>query len=176
MDMQRVPEQYELITAFYQKNRMEMIHFASLRLPYSDDAEDLVQDTFVRLLEYGETIDATTIKSFVYTVLKNLINDRLRAHLSHERITYYLYTQMELSSCAVDHAVERNELWSVVGDGIKTLTPACTRIYKMTFYEGLSTREIAMRLSISKRTADTQLTVARKKIREYVTKTMLLAV
>ena len=43
-----------------------------------EEAEDLSQDVFLRLMEYKQMLRPDTVKFFIYTISRNLVNDYLR--------------------------------------------------------------------------------------------------
>ena len=40
-----------------------------------EEAEDLSQDVFLRLMEYKQMLRPDTVKFFIYTISRNLVND-----------------------------------------------------------------------------------------------------
>ena len=50
------------------------------------ETEDLVQDAFLRLLEYRSMLRPETVRSFLYTIVRNLVTDYLRRHYKKQEV------------------------------------------------------------------------------------------
>ena len=63
------------LTNYYVTHRDELLAYVSSRLGNSVEAEDLVQNVFLRLLTSDKMITELTLSALVYTITRNLIND-----------------------------------------------------------------------------------------------------
>ena len=70
--------QNELISGKYSEMRNSVFSYILRRIGDSSDAEDLVQETFARLLEYREVITESTASNFIYRIARNLTVDWYR--------------------------------------------------------------------------------------------------
>ena len=68
----------DFLTRSYVKHYHRVLGFISSRINSKEDAENLTQDVWLRLLEYDRPISEDTIISLLYTVACNLVNDYLR--------------------------------------------------------------------------------------------------
>lgn len=166
--MEMNPNQQNLIAGFYVSNRERLISFAAARLPFPEESEDVVQDTFLRLLEYGRMVQEETLSSLVYTILRNIINDRLRRFRCHCEVNTWLHETETLSGNYTERKVEEHTLLHIVETKIKRLPPACGKVYSLHLFDGLTADELARQLSVSKRTIECYLFQARKKVRKEV--------
>ena len=79
-----------LITDYYIAHRDELLAYASSRLGDSMEAEDVVQNVFLRLLTTDKMISATTLPAFVYTMLSHQLLDYFRRYTTFEHTdTFY---------------------------------------------------------------------------------------
>lgn len=67
-----------LIADYYTKHFEELKAFVYSRLPIADEAEDIAQNIFLKLLESKKMITPITLPCFVYTMARNLIADYWR--------------------------------------------------------------------------------------------------
>lgn len=161
--------QSDLIRDFYVRQRVKLIRFAEMRLPFPEESEDVVQDVFLRLLGYRKMVRRETIDSFVYTILRNIINDKLRQFRCHQEIDSLCFDHVENKVVNdTEHAVNGHALSCLIEQHIGKLPPACSRIYSHHLFEGLSADELAEKFSISKRTVEFYLFQARKYLRKVV--------
>ena len=130
-----------------------------------DEAEDTVQDCFVRLLEKNADFSFSSqekLKSFLYTSVRNACIDKLR----HRHPVVQEISPSDLSGIISDEeAVERSfdeaELWTA----IEKLPDRCREIFLMSKRDGLTYREIAEELSLSEKTVEHQVSKALKLLR-----------
>lgn len=138
-----------------------------------DEAEDVVQDCFVRLLE-AEKRDANSsvsslsmsnpqnLKSFLYAAVRNASIDKLRRKnpivqdISPSDLSGVISDEQ-----AVDSASREAELWTA----IEQLPERCREIFLMSKRDGMTYREIAEELCLSEKTVEHQISKALKTLR-----------
>ena len=82
--------QNDLISGKYSEMRDSVFAYILKKTGDRAEAEDLVQDTFTRLLEYREVICAETVRSFIFRIAGNLVVDWYRRHAHSEKAMEYL--------------------------------------------------------------------------------------
>lgn len=139
-----------------------------------DEAEDVVQDCFVRLLEKGKqaALEAgaadtllfpDNVKGFLYTSVRNASIDRLRRK---DASAQTIISPSDLSGMisdeqAVDSSFREAELWTA----IEQLPDRCREIFLMSKRDGMTYREIAEELGLSEKTVEHQISKALKMLR-----------
>ena len=157
----------QLITNYYIAHRDELLAFASSRLGDSRQAEDIVQDVFLRLLSSDKMITEVTLPALVYTITRNLINDYYRRHTTYEQYEHYIkgvcseVTTMESVFSAFE-IMERLER------GLVRLPENCREIYRLHIYGGMKVGEISRELGEGYKSVEHRLGTARKVMREYL--------
>ena len=63
----------DLIAQSYVEYYNEVLNYISVRVTDIFDAENIAQDVWVRLLEYDKELSAESLRSFIYTVARNLV-------------------------------------------------------------------------------------------------------
>lgn len=153
---------------FYNEYRNSIQTYIAYRIPYKYEAEDLTQDVFVRLLDYQQFINRKTIKSFLYTIARNIITDVLRRHYKKEEITSYLYDHIKTSNNDIEENVIANELLALVQTRISKLPTQRRLVYQLRYDRELSILEISNQMRLSNRTVENHLQFARNDIKYYV--------
>lgn len=143
--------------------------FASRVLQNDDEAEELVQDFFVKFWEKRAQIHIeTSLKSYLFRSVKNLCLNQIK----HEKIK----TQ---HACHVISEAEEYEyrdnfiepdLQKDIEKSIAELPEKRQEIFRLSREEGLKYREIADRLNISVKTVEAQMGLAIKTLREKLKK------
>lgn len=129
-----------------------------------DVAEDLVQDFFVKLWINNSKIEInSSLKSYFFTSIKN----RSVNHLKHVKI------EEKFGSRILNSPVEENSNWEfteselveLIEKAMQKLPPRCREIFALSRFEGVNNADIAVRLGISKRTVELQVSNALKILR-----------
>lgn len=134
---------------FFHLHYTGLAFFAQTIVGEMTDAEDLVQDAFVRLWEKRDTLkEQGNLRSFLYTVVKNACLDFLRraAHRS-ARQEEFIYL-VEKDGAFLESAVLKEELLQLVLVEIEALPEKYRRVIELIFLEGASYKEISARLEI----------------------------
>ena len=70
--------EFSLIAEYYSQHYEELKAFVAKRLLYSETAEDIVQNVFLKLMSIDSMVTPVTLPSLVYTTARNLIYDSWR--------------------------------------------------------------------------------------------------
>ena len=141
-------------------------------------AEEVVQDTFMKLWEVRESLpDGTNIKNFLYTITKNNCLNLLRNEkivLKHQQNLRYLEMKMnyEALDSLGDQVIEYDELQNKIQSAISNLPDDIRKVFIMNRFEDLKYKEIAEQLNISIKTVEARisraLVILRKELKDYL--------
>jgi RNA polymerase sigma-70 factor (ECF subfamily) len=137
-----------------------LVASARRRLDNVDDAEDVAQEAFVRLLD-EEPADAP---AWLFTVAGRLATDRQRMTRRRDRITAQRALELEPSSAgdSAEHRMERAETIRAVRATLEAL-PRRDRVLLLMHHDGVPYREIAARLGLSTSSIGSLLTRAHRR-------------
>ena len=130
-------------------------------------AEEVVQQTFIRLWEVREKVDPTeNFVSYLCTIARNLYQ--------HQTVEY-IYTEYLLKSNPDrDHQTEESTDLRFLNDYIDSLAeelpPSRKKIFLLSKRQGYTNKEIAEKMGVSESTVATQLSLAVKFMREQFAK------
>ncbi|WP_010133986.1 sigma-70 family RNA polymerase sigma factor [Ochrovirga pacifica] len=138
--------------------------FCLLSFHYTQDmseAEDVVQDVFVKVLEKSE--DITQLKHYLMVAVKNASLKRITNKYACVELKEQSLTEGSLfSETDKEHAFKRKvQLYKQ----IDLLPTQCRKIFLMCVLEGYKYQEVADRLGISVNTVKTQMKKAYKILR-----------
>ncbi|MBD8487762.1 RNA polymerase sigma-70 factor [Echinicola sp. CAU 1574] len=139
-----------------------LCHFAHKYLGDKDDAEDVVQETFMVLWDKREEFQSLpTVKSFLYTVTKNKCINLLSVSSNRKRILEgdYLFSQQFFEENVVEE-----EMYRALYKSIEKLPEQSQKIVRLNL-KGMKNQEIADQLGISLNTVKTLKKSAYKAIR-----------
>ncbi|RHH39616.1 RNA polymerase subunit sigma-70 [Phocaeicola plebeius] len=132
------------------------------------ETEDLVQDTFLRLLEYRFMLRPETVRSFVYTIVRNLVTDYIRRYYRKQEVMICIQEKACFSEVDMESMVVAKDLSHLEKMRVSQLPFKVRRVYSMSRFEEKTVLEIAEELGIPKRTVEGYLFVGRKSIRGYM--------
>lgn len=133
-------------------------------------AEEIVQDTFLKLWEIRENInDRTNIRNFLYTITKNNCLNTLRnqkTSLMYQKNMKYLEMQFNYEAMEkLGNYVQFEELRNKIEDAIMKLTEDVAETFRLSRFEELSYREIADKQNISVKTVEARISKALRILR-----------
>jgi len=147
----------DLIARLFERFRVPLLRYLTDLLSRRDEAEDLVQETYLRLMQV-ETIETGRVRALIFKVATNLAYDRFR----QRRARGPHGDDGQLADVpAPDPAPERIVAFeqgvAIVKRALLDLEPRCRQVFLLRSSAELSYEEIAQRLRISKRTAEREM-------------------
>lgn len=157
-----------IITNYYAQHRGEIVDFIAVRLTDADEAEDMVQDLFLRLLRGHQLITPVTLPCLVYTMARHSIADYYRRRRVREEFEHYLIKNTD-SIWEIESIISARMLMERMERTLARLPEACGRIYRLHIYDGLKVSDIAQQLALPYKQVENRLGQARKAVRQQFT-------
>ncbi len=151
----------------YNYYKTPALRFANSLLKDTEEAENLVQDVFLKIWMRREQIKPDyNFNSYLFTCLRNMAFDYFKKLEKSELLrTQYMEAMMLVS----DEEREEKELRiNLVQQAVESLSVKRKQILKLNIEEGKSYQEIAEFLRISKNTVKNQLVKAKQVLREQM--------
>ena len=157
-----------LIADAYEHYRHPLYLYIYNKVGDRDEAEDLTQDVFLRLMEHARMLQPATVKAFIYAIARNLVTDYLRRYYRKQEVTAYFYDYSDRASDDVESRTIASDLQTRELQKMRLLPPQRGKIYAMSRFQDKSVADIAESLSLSGRTVENHLRMARREVREYI--------
>jgi len=130
-------------------------------------AEDSVQNTFIKIWNHNNNLNPDNeIGKLLFTYAKNETIDEIRKHNTRKKYEGSALTEMLINEQTFNH--EKCITKAIIESAIEQLPKRSKEIFRLAKQEGLSTKEIAEYLKLSKKTVENQLTIAYKKLRQHL--------
>jgi len=158
------PEAFDQI---FEKYYRKVYAFSLSNFRNKEDAEETVQDVFYNLWkDRAKLKELNDLEAWIFSICFNIIRKHFRS-LAVEKKHLKVFTESYLDSDnSTDIEVEYRDLLEKTDEIIEKLPPRQKSIYLLSRKESMSNLEISMKLNISVRTVDNQLTRAKSFIRE----------
>jgi RNA polymerase sigma-70 factor (ECF subfamily) len=143
--------------------------FALSYLKRREDAEELLQEIFLRLWEIRATLDdSKNIKSLLFKICINLIYDFIRRKNIEQAYLAFAGNNDQSNADSTWHEVIYHDMLMLMNRLVETMPDQRRLIFRLSKEDGLSNDEIAIRLQLSKRTVENQLYRAISYLRERI--------
>jgi len=154
------------ISALFERNRHDLLSYLNGKVG-REDAPDLLQETFVRVLRYDALDDVVDSKAFLKRVATNLIRDlarRRKTESSFIQFGDYIVEALSDEATPEEHIeYERKSL--ALRAAVASLPPRCREVFELHIQANVPLQEVAQRLQISDRMVRKHLSPALRSCR-----------
>lgn len=134
-----------------------------------DLAQDIVQEVFVKFYEQKDTLVVhSSLKALLYQSVRNRSLDYIRSRQTRSTHHEYILNMSQGQDVDGSDFMEQVELEERIYKSIADLPEQCRVIFRMSRLEGKRNQEIADELQLSKRTVETQISNALKRLRKDI--------
>ena len=156
-----------ILTNYYVTHRDELLAYVSSRLGNSVEAEDLVQNVFLRLLTSDKMITDITLPALVYTTTRNLIADFYRRRTHFEAYEHYLKNTDSIDD-STESVLSIRDITEQLERSLARVPENCREIYRLHIYDGMKVAEISEYLGEGYKSVEHRLGTARKMVRQHL--------
>jgi RNA polymerase sigma factor (sigma-70 family) len=160
----------EYVAQLFTKHRASLHRYLS-RLVRIEDAAELVQETYYRLLRHGSTVRLEAMaRSFLFHTATNLARDHRRRRLTHRSDQH---TPLDLHDIGEDHLGPDEQLageqtLSVIERAIADLPSDTRTVFLLHRFRDLSYPQIAETMNLSTRTVARKMAEALERLGSVV--------
>lgn len=149
----------------YSKKILNFAYSFSISL---EDAEEIVQDTFVKLWKKREYLDLSkSAEALIFVIAKNLVLNKIKEYsVDRERLKSYFNSLEERLDSSLEEKLNFKEIESILNEIIEELPEKRKEIFKLNRFKGLTYKEIAKFLDVSPGTVEKQMKKALETINE----------
>ena len=147
-------EQTRWFSEHVQPHEPALRAYLSKRFPSLPDHDDLVQETYVRLLRVEDPSRLAHPKAFLFTTARNAAIDLFRRRNVHPHDTFaetegLIALPLLDAPPSVAETMERRQRREALTAALHTLPERCREVMLLRYLDGCSGKEIADRLGIS---------------------------
>ena len=131
-----------------------------------DLAEDIAQDTFVKLWNNREDVVMKTVKSYLYAIARNLTLNQVKRNKL--RYNFIAQTEIGKDNESPEYKLLQKEFKEKLESVLASIPEGNREVFLMNRIEGMKYSEIAERLELSVKAVEKRMSKALKIIREQL--------
>ncbi len=135
-----------------------------------DLAEDLIQETYAKVLETSKNKDIVIQKAYIYKIAQNLVIDKARKDKKFTQTSYEEENHSIPESDRPEGILNDENMQDKLKECIRNLSNQNKKAFVLHFYKGYSRKEIAEIMNISINAVEKNITRATLKIKEHMKK------
>jgi RNA polymerase sigma-70 factor (ECF subfamily) len=153
------------VSELFREHNRVLVGYLSSRLGSLQEAKEVAQEAYVRVLQLHEPGTPGLLRAYLFKTASNLAVDRLRHRRVRQRSEEQpqLFEELNTTRGELDDPAEqllaREQADQLLGY-LQELPAKCQRVMNLHRFEGVSQRDVAMRLSISERMVRRYVTYA----------------
>jgi RNA polymerase sigma factor (sigma-70 family) len=139
------------------------------RFPSLPDVDDLVQESFIRVLRARETGAVREPRALLFTSARNLAVDAIRRRqvVQFDSLAESGDSSVMMGSDDVAENVSRRQEMDLLSEAIRALPTRCRQVMTLRTAYGLSQREIAGELRITENVVEKKLAEGVRRCTDY---------
>lgn len=150
------------VDGFVRRHEGDLLRFFQGRVPQPSDADDLVQESYIRLLRYRSALPEPSLKLLLFRIARNLLNDFWRYNHRHriEESTDPAELVMESTAPSQERLVEIGQDLRRLERFLMSLPLRCREVFVLSRVRGMSNQEVARHLGISEKMVEKHISRA----------------
>lgn len=159
---------FAALEKLYHNNWIRLVNFSFGMLKSKEDAEEAVQDIFIRIWENREKLNPELpINGFLFVVAKRVVLNKLRAKAKELQLVD-IHENDAWRNCLAEDQLIYSELTQISEHAIAKLPPKRKEIFLLRKNQGFTNKEIAKHLNVSTQYVEKQMALALSTIRAYL--------
>ncbi len=152
--------------------------YLQARFPTLEEHDDIVQETYTRLLRAQANGGVRYPKAFLFTAARNAAFDlfRRRGAKPTEAVTDLVELTVLEDRPGVGEQLDQSYELEVLADAVRALPDRCRQVIMLRYLDGLAYKEIAVQLGISAETVKVHMTKGMRRCAAFFAERGLLEI
>lgn len=159
---------------FYKRYYKRLLNYALMFVAQSDQAEDIVQESFYSVWNKREIIDPNqSMTGFLFRTVRNGCLNAIKQKQVHERFVDYALNaepidnlfSFDFDDISKDDPLQLN-LLNEIKDAVDSLPQKRQIVFRLSKLDGLSHKEIADKMGITVKGVERHITMANESLRK----------
>jgi RNA polymerase sigma factor (sigma-70 family) len=149
-----------------------LVQFLNRRVHNNEDANDLAQEAFLRMVKFERSATLTNARAFLFRTASNLAIDQLRRRKVHDRYVHAetapTYADDDKCEPSPERTVCAKQELELISAAIASLRPRARRAFLLHRNHDLSYAQIASEMAVSASMVEKYITEALKMLRAQI--------
>lgn len=162
VEAEPLPSSDANVDAFVRENQAELLNFFRHRLAQSQDAADLAQESWSRLMRYRQDQPPASLRSLLFTIARNVLKNHWRWSSLHQLEQATDFTELDVASevPGVERQWQARRYLQALEVTVAGMPDKRRTVFLLSRVEGLSNAEVAQRCGISVKMVEKHLAKA----------------
>jgi RNA polymerase sigma-70 factor (ECF subfamily) len=160
---ERVAQRARLVEGLFKRHSRSLLWYVARRVPNRADAEEVVQEAFLRLLGADRLeANAYRARNYLFATAINLVRDNHRRRTARLQSAHVSVEELQIETTDPNPAVALDaELgMRVVASALRDIQPRAREAFRLYVQEELTYGRIALKLGVSKKTIERDIALA----------------
>jgi RNA polymerase sigma-70 factor (family 1) len=159
----------------YTKYWKRLFSAAFHRLGSKEISKEIVQNIFLNIWEKRNSLSINNLENYLQTSIKNRVVNYIESTVVQRKYQQHMLKNFAPNSLETEATLQYNELYLALEKALILLPPKTRDIFKMSRFEKLSIKEIALHFGISEKAVEYHITSSLKILRVSLKEYMLSA-
>jgi RNA polymerase sigma factor (sigma-70 family) len=148
----RAESRSELVERLFREHNEALLRFLAARLQSLQEARDVAQEAYVRLLNMDTITTVSHLRAFLFKTAANIAIDRLRSRQHEARPTTVEFFDDQPGDLPPERRLAATQELQLVATFLQELPPRCRHAFLLRRLHGLSAQQISEQMDIPLRT------------------------
>ncbi len=139
------------IDRLFREHNQSLVSVLRARLQSQQDATEVAQEAYVRLLQLGDARAISFLRGFLFRTALNLAADRLKQRRRRGRLDELVFFEPPDGPVSPEREVAAKQEYELFRRAVEELPAKCRLAFEITQFDGLSLQEAAVRMNLTKR-------------------------
>ena len=141
----------EHISRLFEEHNQSLLRFVSARLHSQQEAKEIAQEAYVRLLNLDEPNTVSYLRAYLFRIAANLVSDRLKQRERRSRLRDLVFFEQETSSPPPESILDAYDELKIIQTAILELPAKCRKAFLLHKIHNVSIEDTSKEMNLSPR-------------------------
>ncbi len=139
------------VERLFREHNQSLVSVLRTRLQSQQDATEVAQEAYVRLLQLGDSRAISFLRGFLFRTALNLAADRLKQRRCRGRLDELVFFEPPDGPASPEREVAAKQEYELIRQALEELPAKCRLAFQLTQFDGASLEEAAVRMNLTRR-------------------------